>query len=253
MLPGQGGPRGSPWKALQSPGDVSRTAGQANGSGLRRLEQSVFQLFEPAHNCWRVCALVQLAPSSVHRAIVMLLVVPQPPHLGRGARSRWGSRSHRSPGALGWCTLVHSAMLLQNRPKHVPSTAQRRLSLKVRIPLITETKKMGAKGPMSSPESLRRPLVQWAKGEVLQVPRVEPFLRDWLQDLKLFGAGCWNRLLLGLWLEKTPDGQGSFQNGSLKVQLKPKSREAARRHLNKDSNTKGLVCFPRFFPPCSLQ
>lgn len=102
------------------------------------LSNLYFGMFEPADNCWRVCVLLQLALSSLRYTVITLLVVPELPHLGKGARGRWGSRSRCSSGALGWCTLVRSATLLQ---KHIPSTVQRSLSLRVRIPLLTETKK----------------------------------------------------------------------------------------------------------------
>lgn len=75
------------------------------------LKNLYFSLFKPADNCWSVCALLQLAPSSVCSTVVMLLAVPELINLDRGAKSPWGSRSRCSSGVLSyllqslpWCT-----------------------------------------------------------------------------------------------------------------------------------------------------
>lgn len=102
---------GSPWKALQRKGDVSVAVGwwlQAKDD----FKNLYFSLFKPADNCWSVCALLQLAPSSACSMVVMLLAVHELINLDRGTKSPWGSRSRCSSGALGyllqslpWCTL----------------------------------------------------------------------------------------------------------------------------------------------------
>lgn len=131
-------------------------------------------MLKPAGNCWRLCALLQLAPSSGFSSVLTLLAVPEllipwteKPEVPGGADHAL-LKLHPALSAL-----VLAAALLQSvRTNTLHPRLLRSITL-LRELLSLEAKISGAKGYVSTPKSQHG---SREEGKACQIPRMKPHL-----------------------------------------------------------------------------